>query len=101
MKIVKINGVEKVLKFNIGVIRRSAKTLGVKTPVLLEMLTQGDMDAGAVFITECVRCLDRKFSIEEIDNLETIDEYVELFGVCMDLFNANMPEASGDESEKK
>lgn len=98
MKVAKIFGEEKILKFNIGVLRRSAKALGIKTPELFTLMQTGDMEVGIVLIGECVRTLDRKFDVYSLDDL-SINEYTELFGMVMDLIDEGMPEA--DETEKK
>ncbi len=99
MKLTKIGDKEVVICFNIGVLRRSAKILGVKTPELFGMLSSGDMDASIVMLGESIKCTDKNFDVNLLDEL-SMDQYTKLVELFSEEMTGGLPESNGQAPEE-
>lgn len=94
MRIVKINGKEQIMKCNIGVLKRSAKALKIKTPELFPAVDEGDAEVGAMLLFQSIFYSDKKFEMESIDDLR-IEEYRKLIDELTEEITSSIPDATG------
>lgn len=100
MKIVKIKDREYVLKFNIGVLRKTSKRLGMTTPQIFNKLSENDMDVVFELVNQCILTTQKDFDTELLDELSIL-EFNVLVEALAEVISEGMPQATKKTSTKK
>ena len=100
MRIVKINGKEQMMKSNVGIIKRAAKALKIKTPELFYGLNIGDIEVGAMLLFHSINYNDKQFEMETIDEMR-MEEFNELIDKLTEEVTGTLPDATGGDTSGK